>query len=102
MDTIRDQYKKKCMDALYSSNWPYTKVFTTTNFVVQATGNFSAKIRKIQNDKIYVSAWNDQGLESLTRIPKPWGETNRNNASIQQMIFDGASWSQYPKSILGP
>jgi hypothetical protein len=97
MDNIRDKYKsERCRDKRYSTDYQYLELVTTTSVTGQLVGGFVADISSVGGGMIVVNAQNTWGLESATRLP---GRSNRGNASVQQMLFNGAPL-EYPKSIL--
>ncbi|MGB6363233.1 MAG: RHS repeat-associated core domain-containing protein [Thermoanaerobaculia bacterium] len=101
MDDIRRRYQTAgCESNVYCGDYQYRQLFTTFNLVGQTTGSFCAEVTNIGDGLVLVNAWNDWGLESGTRFPQLGPETNRQNASIQQMIGGGASFRQWPKSVL--
>jgi RHS repeat-associated protein len=97
MEQIRKKYSDAdCRDGRYWGDYQYSELTSTTTMTGQLVGAFGADIRTMSNGEIVVKAFNTWGLESGTRFP---GTSNRHNASIEQMLMNGAPL-QYPKSFL--
>jgi len=87
-DDIVNQLKKKhCVSGRYCGQFEFKQVFRPHNFnlTIQTVGSFCADIT-FQGNVMIVDAFNEWGLQSLTRIPG----TNYHSPTLQDMIFNSA------------
>ncbi len=87
-DDIVNQVKKNhCTGGRYCGQFTFRQVFHPHNLdlTIQAVGSFWADI-SFNGNTMVVNAFNEWGLQSLTRIPG----TNYRSPTLQDMIFNGA------------
>jgi RHS repeat-associated protein len=87
-DDIVGQLKKRhCVSGRYCGQFEFKQVFRPHNFnlTIQTVGSFCADIT-FQGNVMIVDAFNEWGLQSLTRIPG----TNYHSPTLQDMIFNSA------------